>query len=418
MSYIAPAGTPIPPRLHGTALLQGLLQPDVVTRLASTLAQHSGHANCWLMSTGRAAMVIALEAMRDVVQDPRRTEVIVPGYTCYSVPASVLRAGLKPRLCDIDPRTLSLNLDHLRRFDFSRVLAIVTANLYGVPNALAEIESIARSAGVLMLDDAAQALGAQYAGRPAGGFGDIGLYSFDKGKNITSMDGGALVATQPALVEAIDRRHRVLARTPAMKSGITVIKLLAYSLLLQPRLYGIVRKAPFLGLGKTVYEDSYPLQQYHRVLAGFAVQLYARLPELTATRRNNADALRLALGPIRGIDQVELLASSVPGFTRLPVLIADPPFRAKFIDALDRAGVGATTSYPKALSDVPELAAHLQAEDLMIPGARLVADRIVTLPVHPYCPPDYAQHVARTLELALNTTAGTTGTNNTRSALS
>lgn len=416
MSYLAPAGTPIPLALFGTALLQGLREPDVADRLASTLARHSGHSRSWLISTGRAAMVVALEAMREVVQDPRRTEVIVPGYTCYSVPASVLRAGLKPRLCDIDPRTLSLNLDRLRQFDFSRVLAIVTANLYGVPNALAEIEAIARNAGVLMLDDAAQALGAQYAGRPAGGFGDIGLYSFDKGKNITSMDGGALVTSHPALADAIDRRHRSLAPTPASKSGITVIKLLAYSLLLQPRLYGIVRRAPFLGLGKTVYEDSYPLLQYHRVLAGFAGQLYARLPEFTATRRNNANALALALRSIRGIDQVELLDSSVPGFTRLPVLVADQSLRAKLIDALDHAGVGATTSYPKALSDVPELAAHLQAEDLAIPGARQVADRIVTLPVHPYCPPDYALRVARTLESAFAGSAGTH--NNTRSVLS
>ena len=52
--------------------------------------------------------------------------------------------GLKPRLCDIDPRTLSFDLARLRSFDFSRVLCIVTANLCGLPNALAEIESIAR----------------------------------------------------------------------------------------------------------------------------------------------------------------------------------------------------------------------------------------------------------------------------------
>ncbi len=48
-------------------------------------------------------MVLALQAMRDVSKDPQRVEVIVPAYTCYSVPASVIKAGLKPRLCDVDP---------------------------------------------------------------------------------------------------------------------------------------------------------------------------------------------------------------------------------------------------------------------------------------------------------------------------
>jgi perosamine synthetase len=399
MSYVAPAGTPIAVSLYMRSLLRGL-RSGADDSLARALAAHSGHTQGLLFSTGRAAMVIALEALREIAADPRRTEVIVAGYTCYSVPASVLRAGLHPRLCDVDPRTLSLNLDDLARFDMSKVLAIVSANLYGMPNDMARLESLARDAGVYLLDDAAQALGARLQGRPIGGFGNIGLYSFDKGKNITSLEGGALVTSDESLTRVLTRRWTALPRVPAPRVAITAAKLAAYSLLLRPALYGLVHKLPFLGLGKTAYEDDYPLLRYPQLLAGFAHSVYERLPQLTAARRANADSLRQALRANAALEPVPLLPDAEAGYTRLPVLVRDPAKRAQFIAALEGAGFGATASYPAALADVPELVGKLNEEDRRAPGARQVAQRIMTLPVHPYCPPGYAARVAQVLESA------------------
>jgi dTDP-4-amino-4,6-dideoxygalactose transaminase len=340
-------------------------------------------------------MVIALEAMRDASTDPRRDQVIVAGYTCYSVPASVLRAGLRPRLCDIDAATLSFDLERLRSFDLSRVLCIVTANLYGIPNALAEIETIARQAGVLVLDDAAQALGARYAGRAAGGYGDIGLYSFDKGKNITSLEGGALVASNAALARALDRRVAALPRAGGLRTAATLAKLAVYSLLLRPGMYGVVRRLPFLGLGRTLYEDTFPLQHYSPSLAPFALKLLGKLPELTAVRAANAASLANALRATATLETVRLLDGASPGYTRLPMLVREAAARASLVRTLDECGYGATVSYPSALCDVPEIIPHLFAEDRQLPGARRVARHIVTLPVHPYCPPGYAERIAR-----------------------
>jgi len=393
MSYLAPAGTPVSTLQYSGALLDGL-RAGVDERLAESLARHAGHAHCRLFSTGRAAMVVGLQALRDITPDARRTEVIVAGYTCYSVPASVLRAGLQPRLCDVNPRTLSLDLDDLKRFDMSRVLAIVSANLYGLPNDLERLETFARDAGVAFLDDAAQALGARHAGRPVGGFGDLGLYSFDKGKNITSLAGGALVTGNAALAAAIDRRWQGLETERGLP---TAVKLAAYAMLLRPWLYGLVRRLPFLGLGRTVYEDDYPLRRYAPLLAGFAAGAYARLPELTRVRTDNANALRAALGPLATLEQVQLPARTEPGYTRLPVLVRDESRRAACLAALDQAGIGATASYPAALADVPELAGKFPDQDRHQPGARQVARRIMTLPVHPYCPRGYATRVARIL---------------------
>lgn len=346
-------------------------------------------------------MVLALQSMREAAGDPARDQVIMPAYTCYSVAASVIKAGLKPRLCDIDPLTLSMDLDALARFDFSRVVAIVTANLYGIPNRLDAIEALARRMGVWMLDDAAQALGAVHAGRPVGGFGHAGLYSFDKGKNITSLDGGAIVTSEAELIAAMDRRCESLRNTPPLRTALNLAKLGAYSVLLRPGCYGVVRKLPGLGLGRTVYDESYPLQRYSRVLAGFAQTLFERLHSLSERRRANAAALLEVLREINGVRVIEPSPDSQPAFVRLPFLVDDPARRSTVIERLDRAGIGATASYPSALCDVPEIAGVLPASDRTMPGAQRVARSIVTLPTHPYCPPELPRRVADVLRRSL-----------------
>jgi dTDP-4-amino-4,6-dideoxygalactose transaminase len=396
MAFVAPAGTPISPVTFVVSLARGLGSSAAIP-LGEGLAAHAGHRRYWLVSTGRAAMVLALQAMRDVSKDPQRVEVIVPAYTCYSVPASVIKAGLKPRLCDVDPASLSLDPEALRKFDFSRVLAIVTANLYGIPNHLQSIEAIAREHGAFMLDDSAQALGATHEGRPVGGFGDVGLYSFDKGKNITSLEGGALVASHPELSAALDRRHATLAPASATRTAATIVKLAAYATLLHPTLYGVVRKLPGLGLGRTVYDETYPVERYSGTLAGFAGTLLKRLPTLTRGRQDNALALQAALSQVPGVRLIDVPANSQPAYARYPFLMTDASRRAALLERLEAAGIGATASYPSALNDVPEVARHLPAIDLEMPGARQVANTIVTLPTHAYSPADLPARVAASM---------------------
>ena len=400
MAFVAPAGTPISPLTFAVSLARGF-GSSAETTLGEGLAAHAGHRRYWLVSTGRAAMVLALQAMRDINRDDKKLEVIVPAYTCYSVPAAVSKAGLKPRLCDVDPVTLSMDPEALRRFDFSRVLAIVTANLYGIPNDLRTIETIAREHGVWMLDDSAQALGATLAGRAVGGFGDVGLYSFDKGKNITSLEGGALVASHAELAAALDRRLAGLPSASMTHTATTLVKLAAYATLLRPTMYGVVRKLPGLGLGRTPYDETYPLHKYSGTLAGFAATLLKKLPTLTRDRSDKAAALNEELSRISGVQVIGLPPDSQGAYARLPFLVKDASRRAALLEKLEAAGIGATASYPNALCDVPEVRAYLPQADHDMPGARRVAASIVTLPTHSYCPPNMPARVGQVLRQAL-----------------
>jgi dTDP-4-amino-4,6-dideoxygalactose transaminase len=390
MAFVAPAGTPLSIGDLASGALRSL-RTEATAELKSRLCETAARERTWLVSTGRAAMTLAFQAMKRAARDPNRVEVIIPGYTCYSVPAAIERAGLVPRLCDVDPATLSPDLESLADLDFGRVLAIVSANLYGLPNALVDLESLARRHGIFMLDDAAQALGARYQGRPVGGFGDVGLFSFDKGKNITTLQGGVLVSDSVSLRESLDAAGRELLEASSVRTLETLFKLPVYALLLRPGLYGAVRRLP-LGLGLTPYETDYPIAPFSRALVGLANLQLERLGDINGVRIGNAGRLNEALAAVPGLSAPRILAGAEPVYARYPVFV-EPERRAGFIAALERAGIGATASYPRALVDVPEVASRLTRDQRSTPGAQEVASRIVTLPTHGYSPPDLDSRV-------------------------
>ena len=107
---------------------------DKSEELLEAVRNTFGVKHCLFFSTGRAAMCFLFQHLHKFCSNVHRDEVVVPGYTCYSVASSVIMAGLKIRVCDIDPVTLSYDLEQLASVDFSRVLCVVTANLYGLPD--------------------------------------------------------------------------------------------------------------------------------------------------------------------------------------------------------------------------------------------------------------------------------------------
>jgi dTDP-4-amino-4,6-dideoxygalactose transaminase len=107
------------------------------------------------------------------------------------------------------------------------------------------------------------------------------------------------------------------------------------------------------------------------------------LAAFTAARRANAEHILAAIGPTRGVHVPAVPADCKPAWLRLPLLVTVPGWRDKLVAGLTAAGIGATTSYPAALADVPELRPSLAGDDAC-PGARTAASRILTLPTHPY----------------------------------
>ena len=383
LRYVAPAGAPIGARhlARWAAAMTG--GGDTCASLAEAVAATVGIRHAWTTCTGRAGLTVLMRALRRLAR-PGADEVIVPGYTCYSVPASIVRAGLRPRLVDVDPDTLDYDRAALDAADTSRVLAIVATNLYGIPNDLPHLVAFGRARGVFVVDDAAQALGATSSGRPAGTWGDAGLYSLDKGKNVSAIDGGVLVTGDDRVAGALRAEIATLGGPTLTRRAEHVVKALVYATLLQPRLYWMPNAIPQLGLGRTVYTTEFAIEQQDRGLAALGGVMLRELAAFTATRRANAEHILAAIGPTRGVHVPAVPADCTPAWLRLPLLVTVPGWRDKLVAELTAAGIGATTSYPAALADVPELRPSLAGDGAACPGARTAASRILTLPTHPY----------------------------------
>ena len=318
------------------------------------------------------------------LSDRRKTEVVVPSYTCYSVPASIRKAGLNVRVCDVDSVSFGYDLRCLEKMDFSNVLCIVTSNLYGIPDDLPALERIAVRHDIRLIDDAAQCMGGRVDGRFAGTFGDAGLFSLDKGKNITTIEGGIIVTRFDEMADALRIEYERLPSSEFSRSAINFLKMILYAVFLRPGLYWIPNRLPFLGLGSTVYSEEFAVEKYHAILAGLGVRLLERLREINEVRIANAEFL------MKGLEGTPRLVLPAPGeqaspvYLRFPVRFLDEDGRDRCIAELRRLGISASPSYPGAVNDIPEVRAGLREEETRLPGGRILTKRIVTLPTHPY----------------------------------
>lgn len=119
-------------------------------------------------------------------------EVLVPLFTCTATNIPLLYIGAKPVFVDVDPRTLNISVDDIKRKISARTRAIVCVHYGGLPCDMAEIQALADEYSIPVIEDAAHALGARYDGKPIGALSAFTMYSFQAIKHLTTGDGGML----------------------------------------------------------------------------------------------------------------------------------------------------------------------------------------------------------------------------------
>lgn len=141
------------------------------------------------VGSGTAALFIAVAATEIGPGD----EVIVPAYTFIATAICALMRNAIPIFVDIDPRTLTIDPEKIEGKVTPRTKAIIPVHLNGHPAHMDEIMAIAKEHNLIVIEDCAQAHGAKYKGRLVGTIGDIGAFSFQQKKNLTTGDGGMLI---------------------------------------------------------------------------------------------------------------------------------------------------------------------------------------------------------------------------------
>lgn len=158
------------------------------------------------VASGTDALRLALAALQIGPGD----EVITTPFTFVATANTISHAGATPVFVDIDPRTFNLVPELVEKAVTPRTKAIVPVHLFGQTAAMGPLLEIARRYGLWIIEDAAQAIGAEEAGQRAGSFGNLGCFSFYPTKNLGAYgDGGMVTTNDPELAERVDllRRH-------------------------------------------------------------------------------------------------------------------------------------------------------------------------------------------------------------------
>lgn len=322
-----------------------------VKQLEQEAAEYLGTKHAIALNSGTDALVIALLAAGIGPGD----EVITTPFTFFATAEAISRVGAEPVFAEVDPLTYNLDLDSLEAALTPRTKAVIPVHLFGRPLDMERLMDLASRRGLIVIEDAAQAFGAEAGGRKIGTIGEMGCYSFFPSKNLGAYGDGGLLVTN-------DSR---LAETAAML-----------------RTHGSKRK-------------------YYNERVGFnsrldeiqAAILRVKLPHIEAwneDRRQAAGRYHELLRDIPGL----MLPGEVPDgdkqvFHQYTVRVLNGQ-RDALQAGLAEAGISSIVYYPLPVHRLPVYADR----GLAFPLAERLSEEVLSLPIWPQIEADVQEHIA------------------------
>ncbi|HJR66449.1 MAG TPA: DegT/DnrJ/EryC1/StrS family aminotransferase [Gemmatimonadaceae bacterium] len=335
--------------------------------LESRLARHFGAHDALLTDSGTSALVLALR-----LTAAPRAPVAFPAYGCVDLVAAAIEAGVRVRLYDVDPSTLSPDLASLRAACVRGVEAVVVAHLYGYPADVAGAALVAADFGVPVIEDAAQGIGGALHGQPLGSFGDLTVLSFGRGKGVTCGGGGALLAASDAWADVIRAAEDLLV-SPA-QGWAPLASLAAQWALGRPSVYAIPCAIPGLRLGEMVYRPAHEPRAMSNAAVRMLRAAWDEVDDAVERRRANGFTLTTLARNARSVRPIRVVSGGTPGFLRMAVLDAGARSPAP--------ALGIVRPYPRALHDMSELWPIVAPGGRRHPGADELVRSLFTLPTH------------------------------------
>lgn len=336
---------------------QRFIQGPEVEALEEELAAYAGAAHGIGVSSGSDALLVSLLALDVGPGD----EVITTPYSFFASAGGIVRLGARPVFVDIEPDTYNIDAELIAAAITSRTKAILPVHLFGQCADMTAILDIAKVKGIPVIEDAAQALGAEHQGLRAGGMGALGCFSFFPSKNLGAFgDGGLVVTSDAALADKI-RSLRSHGAKP----------------------------------------------KYHHALVGGNFRLdalqaavlrvkFTHLDEWTENRQENASLYdkkfaAAGLAP-------ELLTTPIrrPGRHIYNQYILRSRERDDLMEHLRVVGVGSEIYYPKSLH-LQECFADLEYEKGQFPHAEAASAETLAIPVYPELTEDQIDAVVGTI---------------------
>jgi len=324
-----------------------IAQGPKIEKFEELFAKLCGTKYAVAVNSGTAALHTALKAAGIGSGD----EVITTPFTFIATANTILMQGAKPVFADIDGETFNIDPKKIKQNITKRTKAIVTVDLFGHLCDYDEIKEIAERNKLIVIEDACQAINAEYNRKKAGAFGDIAAFSFYATKNITCGEGGAITTGNTEFADE--------------------------SKLLRQHGRSTMQEYDYVGLGY-----NYRMTD---ISAAILLEQLKKLDFITKKRIENAAYLSNELGKIKGIKVPVVKKGHKHVFHQYTIKIKDS-FRLKrdeLIKNLDKKGIGCGIYYSKPL----HLCRHIKRlgyKNGDFPVAEESSEQVVSLPVHPH----------------------------------
>jgi perosamine synthetase len=325
-------------------------------------AHYVGAKHAVAVNSGTAALHAALL----VAGVKQGDEVVVPSFTFHATAEVVLLCGAQPVFADIDPDTYTVTSDTIESVLTRSTKAIVPVDLYGLPADLDPLRKLARDRGVTLIEDAAQAHGAEYKGSKVGSISDMTCFSFYAGKNMTTGEGGMITTNDD---DYWDRLQMV-------------------------RTHGEQRDYWPISLG-----NNYRMNE---LLAAIGLAQLKKLPSFLERRKKNANFLSERLGVLG-----KVIAPKEPEGRKhawyvytLRLRGANAGKRNKVIEKLRSKNIEATVYYEAPLYMLP-LYREFSTTRRVLPETEKACRQVFSLPVHPKLDESDLEYMFETLKRVL-----------------
>jgi perosamine synthetase len=343
--------------MSSSQLTNALGAGPTVTHFEDNFAEFAGVKHAIAMNTGTAALHSALVAAGVRKGD----EVILPSFTFVATVEAVIMAGGRPVFADINPENYHLSSHEIEKNLTKNTKAILPVDLYGLPVDIEPIKEIADEHDLAIVEDAAQAHGAIYSGKPAGTLADAACWSFYASKNITTGEGGLVTTNNDEIAETLR-----LIRTHGEKTKYASV---------------------MLGYNYRMSE----------IQAAIGMVQLERLPLFLSRRRENAKRLTKLLAASDRLKLPEESEEQQHSWYLYTVRLSNATEneRNRIVEQLRQKEIGSEVYYATPVHLMPYYIANFGKHKL--PQTEKAAKQVFSLPIHPGVTKAQIDYIGNTL---------------------
>jgi dTDP-4-amino-4,6-dideoxygalactose transaminase len=355
---------------------------NIIETLRTRLSVLYNKKHVFIFDSARIALYALLKAYN------RPGGVLMPAYTCIVVPEAVCYAGYQPQFVDIDCRTLNVHPEILNKSISSHIKVVLVTHLLGVPADLDKNLDLLRQHDVLIVEDAAPAIGAEYHGKLVGQFGDAAIISFQSTKVISAETGGALLTNDDDLAAKIERLYS--SNIAPRNNWHTFFKATARKIAMSAQIYPVIQAGYRALRHAKMYEVVPPHKEiptsFIRSCSPFACSLFLvqldRLDKNLKIRRRLAQIYKELLADHPGIQLPLTPESCSPSWIQFSILAND---KWAFYQHMQRHKVDLSWTYRYSCADSYGLE--------NFPNARYAAKAVLGFPTYPSLTDEQAQYI-------------------------